>query len=397
MMNTGQNIINTDKKQIGMYVHIPFCVRKCSYCDFLSAPADELTKQRYADALIDEIRAMPTLKGEEYALKSIFFGGGTPSVLNPELTAGILGELLSHYDECFAPDTYLENSIECNPGTVTKESLRIYRNAGFNRLSFGLQSAVNDELAVIGRIHTWEDFVKSFESARNAGFDNINVDLMFGLPGQTMESFRTTLEQVCTLRPEHISAYSLILEEKTALAKRIETEENKGIFSLPDENTERRMYYMACDILQSCGYAQYEISNFALEGRKSIHNLSYWECREYLGFGIGAASNFGNTRYKNTSSLKKYLNREFADKEETEYLTLNDRMSEFMFLGLRKIGDGISKTEFEQRFKKSYDEVFGSVTKEYVDKGLLMDCGNTVALTRRGIDVSNIVMADFLL
>ena len=320
MMNTGQNIINTDKKQIGMYVHIPFCVRKCSYCDFLSAPADELTKQRYADALIDEIRAMPTLKGEEYALKSIFFGGGTPSVLNPELTAGILGELLSHYDECFAPDTYLENSIECNPGTVT-----------------------------------------------------------------------------CTLRPEHISAYSLILEEKTALAKHIETEENKGIFSLPDENTERRMYYMACDILQSCGYAQYEISNFALEGRKSIHNLSYWECREYLGFGIGAASNFGNTRYKNTSSLKKYLNHEFADKEETEYLTLNDRMSEFMFLGLRKIGDGISKTEFEQRFKKSYDEVFGSVTKEYVDKGLLTDCGNTVALTRRGIDVSNIVMADFLL
>lgn len=397
MMNTGQNIINTDKKQIGMYVHIPFCVRKCSYCDFLSAPADELTKQRYADALIDEIRAMPGLKGEEYALKSIFFGGGTPSVLNPELTAGILGELLSHYDECFAPDTYLENSIECNPGTVTKESLRIYKNAGFNRLSFGLQSAVNDELAAIGRIHTWEEFVESFKSARNAGFDNINVDLMFGLPGQTMESFRTTLERVCTLRPEHVSAYSLILEEKTALARRIETEENKGIFSLPNEDTERRMYYTACDVLQSCGYAQYEISNFALDGRKSIHNLSYWECREYLGFGIGAASNFGNARYKNTSSLKKYLNHEFADKEETEYLTLNDRMSEFMFLGLRKIGDGISKTEFEQRFKKSYDEVFGSVTKEYVDKGLLTDCGNTVALTRRGIDVSNIVMADFLL
>lgn len=397
MMNTGNNITNTDKKQIGMYVHIPFCVRKCSYCDFLSAPADELTKQRYADTLIDEIRAMPTLKGEEYALKSIFFGGGTPSVLNPELTAGILGELLSHYDECFAPDTYLENSIECNPGTVTKESLRIYKEAGFNRLSFGLQSAVNDELAAIGRIHTWEDFVKSFEAAREAGFDNINADLMFGLPGQTMGSFRTTLERVCALHPEHISAYSLILEDKTPLAARIREEEEGGICRLPDENTEREMYYMACEILQSCGYTQYEISNFALDGRESLHNLSYWECREYLGFGIGAASNFGNTRYKNTSSLEKYLNREFADKEETEYLTLNDRMSEFMFLGLRKTKDGISKAEFEQRFKRNYDSIFGSVTKEYADKGMLTDDKDKVVLTRRGIDVSNTVMADFLL
>lgn len=397
MMNTGQNIINTDKKQIGMYVHIPFCVRKCSYCDFLSAPADELTKQRYAEALIEEIRLMPRIKGGEYALKSIFFGGGTPSVLNPELTAGILKEILLHYAECFDSGAYLENSIECNPGTVTEESLRIYKEAGFNRLSFGLQSAVNDELAAIGRIHTWEDFVKSFEAAREAGFDNINADLMFGLPGQTMGSFRTTLERVCALHPEHISAYSLILEDKTPLAARIREEEERGICRLPDENTEREMYYMACEILQSCGYTQYEISNFALDGRESLHNLSYWECREYLGFGIGAASNFGNTRYKNTSSLEKYLNREFADKEETEYLTLNDRMSEFMFLGLRKTKDGISKAEFEQRFKRNYDSIFGSVTKEYADKGLLTDCGNTVALTRRGIDVSNIVMADFLL
>lgn len=396
------------KKQIGMYVHIPFCVRKCSYCDFLSSPADDQTKQRYIQSLIDEIRSMPKLKQDEYVMRSIFFGGGTPSALPAELTAKVLEELLTHYGNISSKaDTAVisyaavgnlaEYSIECNPGTVTKEKLEIYKDAGFNRISFGLQSADNRELAAIGRIHTWEDFLESFGLARETGFDNINVDLMSNLPGQTLDSWRKTLECVCALRPEHISAYSLILEEGTPLANRIEEEERQGIYTLADEKTERKMYYMACEILSEHGYEQYEISNFALSGRRSIHNLSYWECMEYLGFGIGASSNFGDMRYRNTSSLEKYLNHEFVQKEDEEYLTLEDRMSEFMFLGLRKVCDGVSKTEFKKRFEKDYDDIFGNITRRHVQNGLLEDDGERVALTRRGIDISNIVMADFLL
>lgn len=395
------DLLNIAKKQIGMYVHIPFCVKKCSYCDFLSAPADEITKQKYAEALIEEIHSMQKLDAEEYAVKSIFFGGGTPSVLNPHLTAKILQELLVHYGNAAFMDENgnirMENTIECNPGTVTEEKLRIYSDAGFNRISFGLQSADDRELAAIGRIHTWEDFLESFKLARDAGFDNINVDLMFGLPGQTLESWERTLESVCALQPEHICAYSLILEEDTPLAAQIENEMKAGIYTLACEDTERKMYYKACAILKQHGYEHYEISNFALPHRQSLHNLSYWECQEYLGFGIGAASNFKDMRYKNTSSLTKYLNRGFCKKEDIEYLTQKDRMSEFMFLGLRKTGKGISKKEFEEKFGASYNDIFGDITKEYVDKGMLSEDNGRVFLTQRGIDVSNVIMADFLL
>lgn len=392
---------NDLKKQIGMYVHIPFCIQKCRYCDFLSAPADKLTRQKYIKALIEEIRRAPVLLGDEYVMKSVFFGGGTPSAIDAQMIAEVLRELLIHFKEIIAKDEYgnscMEISIECNPGTVTKEKLEIYKSAGFNRISFGLQSANDCELNEIGRIHTWKDFLDGYELARSAGFDNINVDLMFGLPGQTVESWKSTLESVCALKPSHISAYSLILEEGTPLASQIEKEEDRGIYRLPDEETEREMYYYVCRYLESQGYEQYEISNFAMPNRKSLHNLSYWECREYLGFGIGAASNFKDMRYKNISSLQKYINLEFDEKEELEHLSENDRMSEFVFLGLRKTGDGISKAEFEERFGVKFDDIFGNVAKRYIDEQMLSENNGRIALTRRGIDVSNVIMADFIL
>ena len=280
---------DSNEKRGGIYIHIPFCVRKCAYCDFLSAPADEKTQAEYVKALQTEIYQTAKLLSENpYTVDTVFFGGGTPSILAP----GHVKALADTLRESFPFAENAEITIECNPGTLDEEKAAVYRQAGINRISFGLQSANNRELKMLGRIHTMEEFVKSYETARAAGFDNINIDLMSALPGQTFESFLHTLDTVLALKPEHISMYSLILEEGTALYEHLDRYP-----ALPDEDTEREMYDTACLRLADNGYHQYEISNFAKEGKACRHNLSYWERKNYLGFGTGAASLLCEQRY----------------------------------------------------------------------------------------------------
>lgn len=371
-----------------MYVHIPFCVSKCFYCDFLSAPADDLTKTSYVDRLIKEIKDT-RVDTQRYELKSIFFGGGTPSVLDEKLLAGILDAIFVHFSDILCDD--MEVTLECNPKTVAFTKLQTLMRAGFNRISFGLQSANDLELKKIGRIHNFETFLDNYECARLAGFNNINVDIMFGLPGQTLDLLENTLNQVIKLNPSHISAYSLILEEDAKLYKMITKDE------LPDEETERKMYYLVKDKLKDNGYSHYEISNFAKAGKESIHNLSYWERKDYLGFGIGAASFFEGKRYKNIDELQTYLSSETVEKIQVEELSREDAMSEFMFLGLRKVRDGVSFDEFEKCFGKKMTDVFGEIISKYVNEGFLKNDGHYLKLTDKGIDVSNVIMADFIL
>lgn len=385
-------------KQIGMYVHIPFCVRKCYYCDFLSAPSGSGVQAEYIKALLEEIKAAPVPSSGGYVMRTVFFGGGTPSIIDARLIEEVLEAVFEHFAVLLPDrDCGMEVSIECNPGTVTEEKLRIYRNAGFNRLSFGLQSADNNELKRIGRIHTWEDFLDSLALARKAGFDNINADLMFNLPDQTQESFMNTLRKVCALGLQHISVYSLMLEENTSLYDMIEAGRRLGIELLPDEDAERNMYWEACEYLEKNGYEHYEISNFAKRGMESLHNLSYWEGAEYLGFGLGASSNLTDVRYKNTSDMERYIRGGFQKKTEVERLSKKDRMSAFMYLGLRKTKSGVSVREFEERFGEDYNSVFGDITQRHIKNGLLVRNGDRIVLTKRGVDISNTVMSDFIL
>lgn len=367
-----------------LYIHIPFCVRKCAYCDFLSAPGSEEAKASYTEALLREIEAVKTEKRE---VSSIFVGGGTPSALSPSLMGDIFEKI--HKSFSVAPDA--EITIEANPGTLSNEKLFLYRNVGINRLSLGLQSPEAAELKSLGRIHTYEEFLESFSLAREAGFQNINVDLMCALPDQTYEGWVRNLRKVAALHPEHISAYSLIIEEGTPFAKRK--------LNLPDEDTEYRMYEDTAGILAEYGYEQYEISNYAKKDLACQHNVGYWTRKEYLGLGLGAASLWGNQRFSNTSDFSLYLNNSgFPEKirGDRDALSLEAEMSEFMFLGLR-MTKGVSKAEFLEEFGVSIESVYGKVLDKYKSVGLLEETEGRIFLTRAGIHVSNGVMAEFLL
>lgn len=367
-----------------LYIHIPFCVRKCAYCDFLSAPGSEEAKASYTEALLREIEAVKTEKRE---VSSIFVGGGTPSALSPSLMGDIFEKI--HKSFSVAPDA--EITIEANPGTLSKEKLFLYRNVGINRLSLGLQSPEAAELKSLGRIHTYEEFLESFSLAREAGFQNINVDLMCTLPDQTYEGWIRNLRTVAALHPEHISAYSLIIEEGTPFAKRK--------LNLPDEDTEYRMYEDTAGILAEYGYEQYEISNYAKKALACQHNVGYWTRKEYLGLGLGAASLWGNQRFSNTSDFSAYLKESGSPekiRENRETLSLEDEMSEFMFLGLR-MTEGVSKAEFLEGFGTPIESVYGNVLDKYKSVGLLEEKEGRIFLTRAGIHVSNGVMAEFLL
>ena len=367
-----------------LYIHIPFCVRKCAYCDFLSAPGSEEAKASYTEALLREIEAV---KIEKREVSSIFVGGGTPSALSPSLMGDIFEKI--HKSFSVAPDA--EITIEANPGTLSNEKLFLYRNVGINRLSLGLQSPEAAELKSLGRIHTYEEFLESFSLAREAGFQNINVDLMCALPDQTYEGWVRNLRKVAALHPEHISAYSLIIEEGTPFAKRK--------LNLPDEDTEYRMYEDTAGILAEYGYEQYEISNYAKKDLACQHNVGYWTRKEYLGLGLGAASLWGNQRFSNTSDFSLYLNNSgFPEKirGDRETLSLEAEMSEFMFLGLR-MTKGVSKAEFLEEFGVSIESVYGKVLDKYKSVGLLEETEGRIFLTRAGIHVSNGVMAEFLL
>ena len=373
------------KRKIRLYVHIPFCVQKCLYCDFLSWHDSRENQARYVQALCREIRAC---QGRYPArVSSLFFGGGTPSVLEP----GHMEEIMEALAEVFSFEPDSEMSIEANPGTVNLEKLKTYEKIGLNRISFGLQSAHNEELKALGRIHTWEEFLESYDLARQAGFDNINVDLMSGIPDQTLASWQKTLSRVLELAPEHVSAYSLIVEEGTPFAQRK--------LNLPEEEEERRMYEMTAEMLGSQGYRQYEISNYALPQRECAHNMGYWMRDDYLGLGLGAASLFDSQRWYNTDSMEEYL--EKSDRPEEiqvcrEKLSVREQMEETLFLGLR-MTEGIDRERFQEEFGISVEEVYGDALRRLEGLGLLQADRGRIYLTRKGISLSNQVFVEFLL
>ena len=383
-------------KKLAIYIHIPFCVRKCLYCDFLSAPASDETREQYVQALCREIRE-ERKSYVNYKIETIFLGGGTPSLLSGEQLDRILGTVFDAYqvaDDC-------EISMEVNPGTVTKEKLKAYKRAGVNRLSIGMQSDVEEELQSLGRIHSSEDAFDTYELAIKTGFNNINIDLMSAIPGQTKESWKESLKRILDLEPApaHVSAYSLIIEEGTPFFEKTPT--------LPDEDTEREMYKITNDILSEAGYLRYEISNYAKPGFACRHNCTYWERGSYAGFGIGAASLVEQVRFSNTRNLKDYLekylkNATVAIKENRQELSVEEQMEEFMFLGLRMMR-GVSAGKFSDLFGKTIEQVYPGIVEKYCRQGLLQKIPEQgsgevrIALTERGIDVSNVIMADFLL
>lgn len=374
-------------KELEIYLHIPFCVRKCEYCDFLSFAAEKSRYRDYGKALEAEAENC-LLPSGSYEVSTVFFGGGTPSLFPGEEIGRILETLRGRFD--FRPEA--EISLEANPGTVTGDKLGLYRQAGINRISFGCQSTENEELRRLGRVHSYEDFLESWQLAGEAGFTNRNIDLMSGLPGQTLASWERSLRQVAALEPEHISAYSLIVEEGTPFY------EKQGALNLPGEEEERQMYEITHEILEQYGFCQYEISNYARPGYACRHNLGYWRGKEYLGLGLGASSLLGHSRYQNTRDFRLYLEKSAdtgAIRRETETLELRDRQAEYMILGLR-LTQGVSREEFRRRFGQDLDQVYGPVVDRYVKMGLLEEREGWIRLTRRGISLSNTVMADFL-
>lgn len=377
-------------KRLGLYLHIPFCLKKCAYCDFLSAPAADEEKEDYTKVLIQEIKGLAQL-AEAYRVDTVFLGGGTPSVLLPSQ----IQRIIEAVSVVFSVEKGAEITMEANPGTLSLEKLAAYKACGINRLSLGLQSGDNRELKKLGRVHTWEEFLDNYKGARRAGFENINIDLMSSLPGQTLDSYGKTLEKVLSLEPEHISAYSLIIEEGTDFFCQWE----RGELSLPEEEEDREMYYLTRRLLEKAGFFRYEISNYARKGFESRHNIKYWTGEEYLGVGLGASSYVNNCRYKNTDRLEEYkekIKRGLSAAGEGHSLSVQEKMEEFMFLGLRLM-QGVSKREFYERFGEELLVVYKDVIGQQEKQGLVVQEKGYLRLTSRGIDLSSWVMAQYLL
>lgn len=375
-----------NKKELSLYIHIPFCKQKCFYCDFPSYASIDYLREDYVKALCKEIEE----KAINYKIKSIFIGGGTPSYLETKEIAKLL-KTISKLDL----EEGLEFTMECNPGALAEEKLKTMIDGGVNRISMGLQAVQNSLLKDIGRIHTFKEFTENFNLARKVGFKNINVDLMFGLPNQSFDEWKESLEIISSLNPEHISAYSLIVEEGTAFYKL--WEKNKLI--LPSEEDERRMYSETKEILKAKGYHQYEISNYSKEGYECYHNKVYWESKNYLGVGSASTSFIDGKRIKNIENVKAYIDGIMDDKsivlEENEN-SKEDNIEEFVFMGLRMI-EGISKEEFKRRFKLDIYEIYSKEIKKNIENGLLLEVGDRLKLTEKGIEFSNSVMSDFIL
>ena len=377
------------KKDLGLYIHIPFCVKKCAYCDFLSWSGDKEQRVDYVRALEQEILSYKNF-AEDYQVSTLYFGGGTPSVLEGEL----LERIMEAIRRTFQIEEKAEVTLEMNPGTALKEKLELYKKLGINRLSMGIQSVKNENLKLLGRIHTYEDFLESYCMAREAGFDNLSGDLISSLPGQTLAEWKEELKILMETPLEHVSVYQLIIEEGTEFYKKYgECEE-----LLPDEETSREIYLWTGKYLKSRGFEQYEISNYAREGKQSAHNLRYWERKDYLGLGLGAASMIRNMRMSNTRDWDKYMaycRDPGKIREEVEVLEESGQMEEFMFLGLRKTR-GISKKEFRRTFGKDIDLVYEKTLEKYLKNGMLQESGDRIFLSEEGILLSNQVFADFL-
>lgn len=402
-------------KNIQLYVHIPFCVKKCSYCDFLSFTSTQEEQKSYVEALINEIKACAAF-GKECMISTIFIGGGTPSVLE----GALMEQIVTTIRNTFQVQINAEITMELNPQSLSEKKIQHYKNCGINRISMGLQATNNDELITLGRVHNYETFLQCYESLRANGFDQINIDLMSAIPGQNLVSWEETLDKVLELKPEHISAYSLIIEEGTEFYD-LYSDENAQHrdFSLPSEKEERDMYYLTKSKLQDQGYERYEISNYAKSGFICRHNCGYWEDVPYIGFGLGASSYIqtqeGNYRYVNTENIQEYID-QYSKKKIKEFNSLSDlirqdrlginqegilqlsqleQMEEFLFLGLRKI-EGISKGKFLEKFHIPLEQVYGDTIANMKKLELLKETKEGIALTERGIDVSNYVLSSFL-
>ena len=373
-------------KNLGIYVHIPFCVKKCNYCDFNSSSASDEVQNIYTDSLVNEIKEFGKLK--KVTADTVFLGGGTPTLLGEKNLEKIITAIKENI--IIAPDN--EFTIECNPKTANLGKFRVLRDLGVNRVSLGVQSMDDEILKILGRVHNLKDFIECFASARIAGIENINFDLMFAVPNQTEKIWQTTLETAVKLEPKHISAYGLQLEEGTYFY------ENQENYKFPDDEENRRMYELLVEFLGSKGYNRYEISNFAIPGFESRHNLKYWDLTEYVGFGLGSSSFFEGVRYQNPEVMADYL--DFADNFTPfwngEKQSENDLISEFMFLGLR-LDKGVSDVDFKQKFGKSFFEIFKKEIAENVEKGLLIKENDRIYLSSKGFDLANSVMSDFLL
>lgn len=377
-------------QELGLYVHIPFCKQKCYYCDFCSYPDKLSLQNQYINSIMKEIESIENK--ENYMIKTIYIGGGTPSIINPYLIEKLLNKIKGEF--CVLDES--EITIEVNPGTITEEKLNIYKKSGINRLSIGLQSTNDNLLKEIGRIHNYKDFENTFELARMTGFSNINVDLMIGLPNQCLDDVIKSLENLIDKSPEHISVYSLIVEEGTPIDKLI----NLGKLNLPDEDLERSMYKSVKEILEQNGYNQYEISNFAKKSYESKHNMDCWNQNEYIGLGAAAHSYLNSTRYSNTNNIEEYIKNIEMDNYQKnitihENQTKEDMMREYMIIGLRKI-EGISIKKFKQKFNENPLNVFKQEINKMQDLKLLQKTEETIKLTLKGIDFANIVWEEFI-
>ncbi len=378
--------------ELGIYIHIPFCVKKCDYCDFISYVNKFNKQEEYIKKIIEEIEDnKEILKNNN--ITTIYIGGGTPSTIKPELIKSILDKIYKIIETTNKTNKEnIEITIEVNPGTTNKNNLQMYKNCGINRLSIGLQSTNNVILKDIGRIHNYEQFLNTYEWANEVGFNNINVDLMLGLPKQTIENLKESLQKITDLKPEpkHISVYSLIIEENTEIERKL----NEGSIELPDEEAERNQYKYTKNYLELKGYKHYEISNFAKDNYESKHNINCWEQKQYIGFGIAAHSYIDGCRYSNTNDLEKYLKSKDI-KIIHEEQTIEDMKKEYMLLGLRKI-DGISISKFKEKFGENPIYLFRKELQKLVEESLIIIDLDYIKLTEKGIDFANLVWKEFV-
>ena len=365
----------------GLYVHIPFCLKKCAYCDFNSSIASDGVKEKYVDALVCE---MAEYKGDE--IDTVYIGGGTPTSLKTELLEKVIFAIRDNFNYNGA-----EFTVEMNPKTADRKKLEMMRKAGVNRLSIGVQSFCDKELLALGRVHSAEDAKDAIALAKSSGFSNISIDLMLAVPYQTKESFAKTLDTAISQNPDHISCYSLILEEGTPLFDEVKS----GKITLCDEDAEREIYEYAKDTLEKNGYTQYEISNFAKDGKVSRHNLKYWNMDEYIGIGLSAHSFLDGVRFCNTDNITEYNLSNFRSGEK-EILTKEDMMSEFMFLGLRKT-EGVSKKRFFEKFDADIFDIFPKPIEKFIKTGFLIDENGKIRLSKKAVGVSNQIMCEFVL
>lgn len=404
-----------NKKTIALYVHIPFCVRKCLYCDFLSGNASIEVKLKYLEAMRKEMECWRLFLGEEYIIRSIFLGGGTPTALDADLYAVLLEMIATVFGDMLS-DT-VEYSTEANPGTITLSHIQHMKTFGINRVSLGLQSANDRELQALGRIHNYKDFLDSYEKLKTCDINNINIDLMADIPGQSMKSYENTLKQAVRLKPEHISSYSLIIEEGTVFYEM----HQQGKLSIPSEEEDRAMYEYTKEFLSSNGYERYEISNYAKKGFECVHNITYWTGEEYLGIGLGASSYFKGFRFQNQTVLSTYVEKwnnidhsMFATEclealfqkinqiglfeTEAHHLSEKEKIEEYVFLGFRMM-KGISETAFKMRFGRSFAHMYQETLDKYISLGYIKSDRKKQRffLSDRGIDISNTILAEFLL